>query len=143
MFLCVAVAVYFSAFARFSTVCGAMPGDRSLSRRSWRGSVCRFQPAAARGDVQWLTIEDECSGLWRKVSDTMAVRLEEQWQSNAELDLLEEHSDFPPFRRFYTHVMLNMAPVMSQGTFEDRERTRWIDRRRLVRVIVQTGRRDA
>ena len=106
------------------------------------GSVRRFQPAAARGDVQWLTIEDGCNGLWRKVSDTMAVRLEEQWQSNAELDLLEEHSDFPPFRRFYTHVMLNMAPVMSQGTFEDRERTRWIDRRRLVQVIVQTGRRD-
>ena len=65
-----------------------------------------------------------------------------QWQSSAELDVLEEPSDFPPFSRFYTHVMLNMAPVMSQGTFEDRERTRWIDRRRLVRVIVQTGRRD-
>ena len=140
MFLCVAVAVYFSSFARFSTVCGAMPGDRSRSRRSWRGSVRRFQPAAARGDVQWLTIEDERSGLWRKVSDTMAELMEEQWQSNVEM---AEHSDVEPFTGFYTHLMWNMdRAVMSQTKYEDPERHRVIYSKRLARVVVQTSRRD-
>ena len=117
-----------------------MPGDRSRSRRSWRGSVRRFQPAAARGDVQWLTIEDERSGLWRKVSDTMAELMEEQWQSNVEM---AEHSDVEPFTGFYTHLMWNMdRAVMSQTKYEDPERHRVIYSKRLVRVIVQTSRRD-
>ena len=120
--------------------------DRSRSRRPWRGSVRQFQPAA-RGhpppQVQWL-IEDG-RRRWREVVDSMAELLEEQWRSDVEVALLEEHLEFPGVTQgcFYTHMMINQdRAVMSQTKFEDPERTRIIYSKRLVRVIMQTSRRD-
>ena len=121
--------------------------DRSRSRRPWRGSIRQFQPAA-RGhpppQVQWL-IEDG-RGLWREVLASMAERLEEQWQSDVEVAVLEEHLEFPGVTQgcFYTHMMINQdRAVMSQTKFEDPERTIIIYIKRLVRVIMmQTSRRD-
>ena len=100
--------------------------DRSRSRRPWKGSVRQFQPAA-RGhpppQVQWL-IEDG-RGLWREVLASMAERLEEQWQSDVEVAVLEEHLEFPGVTQgcFYTHMMINQdRAVMTQTKFEDPER---------------------
>ena len=119
--------------------------DRSRSRR-WRGSVRQFQPAA-RGhpplQVQWL-IEDGMR-RWREVVDSMAELLEEQWRSGVEVALVDEHLEFPGVTQgcFYTHMMINQdRAVMSQTKFEDPERTRIIYSKRLVRVIMQTSRRD-
>ena len=119
--------------------------DRSRSRR-WRGRIRQFQPAA-RGhpplQVQWL-IEDG-RRRWREVLDSRAELLEEQWRSGVEVALVDEHLEFPGVTQgcFYTHMMINQdRAVMSQTKFEDPERKRLIYSKRLVRVIMQTSRRD-
>ena len=126
-------------------LCGAMR-DRSRSCSPWRGSIRQLQPAARghpRPQVQWL-IEDGMR-RWREVLQSMAERLEEQWRSDVEVAVLEEHLEFPGVTQgcFYTHMMINQdRAVMTQTKFEDPERQTNIYTKRLVRVIMQTSRRD-
>ena len=72
------------------------------------------------------------SSAWR--------RLEEQWQSDIEVAMLEEHLEFPGVTQgcFYTHMMINQDhAVMTQREFEIIRRPRTKKRiytKRLVQV---------